>query len=199
MNVSLQKTGVCIRYDKFSKWSNSTSFQDLYEPCLRQWVMSRSCFSERGGPQCRPKCSIRISSANFLIVFHSIYGYVLLSFQDVAMEQTTDRWPTCTNIRNQCKSGTNQHQHHLQNYSDVGLFTFSFPAHRMESIPRCCALHGHSHRATREPLHACLMHHTSLCCCHCSHHLWLESSPCQLQLCAALYLLQRPGFNHRSC
>jgi len=163
-----------------------------------EWWVDHA-FLRGGRPHCRPKCSIRISSANFLIVFHSIYGYVLLSFQDVAMEQTTDRWPTCTNIRNQCKSGTNQHQHHLQNYSDVGLFTFSFPAHRMESIPRCCALHGHSHRATREPLHACLMHHTSLCCCHCSHHLWLESSPCQLQLCAALYLLQRPGFNHRSC
>jgi len=36
-------------------------------------------------------CSNRISSANFLIEFHSNYGSILLSFQDMTMGQTTDR------------------------------------------------------------------------------------------------------------
>ena len=36
------------------------------------------------------KCGNRISDANFLIVYHSHYESILLSFRDMTMEQTTD-------------------------------------------------------------------------------------------------------------
>jgi len=36
------------------------------------------------------ECGNRISDANFLIVFYSNYGSILLSFRDMTMGQTTD-------------------------------------------------------------------------------------------------------------
>ena len=38
----------------------------------------------------RSECSITISDANFLIVFHSNYGSILLSFRAMTVGQTAD-------------------------------------------------------------------------------------------------------------
>jgi len=38
----------------------------------------------------RSECRNRISSANFLMVFHSNYGNILRSFQDMTMGRITD-------------------------------------------------------------------------------------------------------------
>jgi len=47
-----------------------------------------SCRRPSGGGS---ECGNKVSSANFLLAFHSTYGSVLLSFQDMNNGQTTDR------------------------------------------------------------------------------------------------------------
>jgi len=55
------------------------------KPATKRVVATLQC-----GPGAEHECGNKISTANFYIVFHSNYGSIMLSFQDIRYDHETD-------------------------------------------------------------------------------------------------------------